>query len=109
MVKVSFNSALAQKEAAKKEEENSQVLILPPDAKVRAAEDRAAGAGPAAGRRRALPSAPLGGEVLPRGGKRAVDDFILYMLFPSPAINRGRASRESCAAVCPAAPLGSRF
>lgn len=37
MVKVSFNSALAQKEAAKKEEENSQVLILPPDAKVRAA------------------------------------------------------------------------
>ncbi|NWI82416.1 ITM2B protein, partial [Dryoscopus gambensis] len=33
MVKVSFNSALAQKEAAKKEEENSQVLILPPDAK----------------------------------------------------------------------------
>lgn len=36
MVKVSFNSALAQKEAAKKEEENSQVLILPPDAKVSA-------------------------------------------------------------------------
>ncbi|NXO36205.1 ITM2B protein, partial [Locustella ochotensis] len=33
MVKVSFNSALAQKEVAKKEEENSQVLILPPDAK----------------------------------------------------------------------------
>lgn len=34
MVKVSFNSALAQKEAAKKDEENSQVLILGPDAKV---------------------------------------------------------------------------
>nr|O42204.1 RecName: Full=Integral membrane protein 2B; AltName: Full=Transmembrane protein E3-16 [Gallus gallus]AAB70816.1 putative transmembrane protein E3-16 [Gallus gallus] len=33
MVKVSFNSALAHKEAANKEEENSQVLILPPDAK----------------------------------------------------------------------------
>uniref|UniRef100_A0A8D0L8H6 Integral membrane protein 2 n=1 Tax=Sphenodon punctatus TaxID=8508 RepID=A0A8D0L8H6_SPHPU len=32
MVKVSFNSALAQKEAAKKEE-NSEVLILPPDTK----------------------------------------------------------------------------
>lgn len=80
MVKVSFNSALAQKEAAKKEEENSQVLILPPDAKVRAAGDRATGAGPAA-RRRALRSAPLGGEVLPRRGKRAGNDFILYMLF----------------------------
>lgn len=57
MVKVSFNSALAQKEAAKKEEENSQVLIVPPDAKVRAAGHRAAGAGPAA--QQPLRSAPL--------------------------------------------------
>lgn len=46
MVKVSFNSAVAQKDAAKKEDEeegsnsntctsSTQVLILPPDAKVR--------------------------------------------------------------------------
>lgn len=50
MVKVSFNSALAQKEAAKKEEENSQVLILPPDAKVGDRGAERLEAGPAARR-----------------------------------------------------------
>jgi len=53
MVKVSFNSALAQKEAAKKEEENSQVLILPPDAKVRAAGTERRGRPTAPGQRSA--------------------------------------------------------
>lgn len=53
MVKVSFNSALAQKEAAKKEEENSQVLILPPDAKVRAASTERRGRPTAPGQRSA--------------------------------------------------------
>lgn len=76
--------------------------------------DGAAGAGPAA-RRWGLGWAGLGGEVLPGGGRPAGDDFILYVLFffsppPSPpAISRGRAGREGCAAVCPAAPLRSRF
>lgn len=59
MVKVSFNSALAQKEAAKKEEENSQVLILPPDAKVRAAGTERLGGGRQP-RGSAVPGSPLG-------------------------------------------------
>uniref|UniRef100_A0A8C8AP58 Uncharacterized protein n=1 Tax=Otus sunia TaxID=257818 RepID=A0A8C8AP58_9STRI len=98
MVKVSFNSALAQKEAAKKEEENSQVLILPPDAKVRAAGDRAWRRPGCSAAAAAARSAPLGGEVLPRAGKRAGDGFLLYTLIPPRfrllcGVPRGPASR----------------
>lgn len=105
MVKVSFNSALAQKEAVKKEEENSQVLILPPDAKVRrAAGDRAAAAGRAARRRQALCCAPFGGEMLSGGGKGAEQDLILHVLLPPAAITRGRAGKGRLRSDAPRRP-----
>jgi len=72
-VKVSFNSALAQKEAAKKEEENGQVLILPPDAKV----------GIGAPSRWGWPGSAAAGARLgaaEAGGGRAGDGFILFKL-----------------------------
>lgn len=95
MVKVSFNSALAQKDAAKKEDGekegggSSQVLISPADAKVR----RPRGPGNASGQREAM------GDALPES---------LDLMLPPPrraqvgvgkGLRAGRPSlsRERCA------------
>lgn len=101
MVKVSFNSALAQKEAAKKEEENSQVLILPPDAKVRAAggptlQGRPGGAGRCA----ALGGAARGRE---RGGDAA------GLCTPLARGDGPRAGRRKLRGRAPRRPIASRF
>lgn len=100
MVKVSFNSALAQKEAAKKEEENSQVLILPPDAKVSAGGPEALG--PA--RLRALRCAQC---CRGQGSALAAGLFFVCALRSS-SISRGQAGGESSAAVrCAPPPLAA--
>lgn len=96
MVKVSFNSALAQKEAAKKEEENSQVLILPPDAKVRAAgAPTLRGWRGGAGRSALLRSAALGGAA--PGGERGGDAAELCAPLArgdGPRAGRGKAAQR---------------
>lgn len=103
MVKVSFNSALAQKEAAKKEEENSQVLILPPDAKVRAAGAPTLGDRPGgAGRSALLRCAALGGAAREGSAAGPMPGFVR----PSPAaMTRGRAGER----LRSGAPFASRF
>lgn len=101
MVKVSFNSALAQKEAAKKEEENSQVLILPPDAKVRAAGGPTL-RGPAAPGA-PLCSAPRGA----RGGERGGDAAELCTPLAR-GDGPGRAGGRLRSGA-PRRPIGSRF
>lgn len=95
-MKVSFNSALAQKEAAKKEEENSQVLILPPDAKVRAAGGPTLRGRPGgAGRSAPLCCAALGGAA--RGRERGGDAAGLCTPLArgdGPRAGRGKAARR---------------
>lgn len=108
MVKVSFNSALAQKEAAKKEEENSQVLILPPDAKVRAAgAPTLRGWRGGAGRSALLLSAPLRSAGPPREGRAA--GTLPSFVRPLPAaMARGRAGGRLRSGAL-RRPIGSRF
>lgn len=98
MVKVSFNSALAQKEAAKKEEENSQVLILPPDAKVGIGVGtepqgpaRLRGGGGSAGLGWAVRCCPVAGDPL-----GTILFFTCSFIFPTPVSPGGkpRAGRQ---------------
>lgn len=105
MVKVSFNSALAQKEAAKKEEENSQVLILPPDAKVRAEGGPTFRSRPR--RRRALCSAPLRSAGLAGEGSAAGTMPCFVRPLPA-AMTRGPAGGKLRSGA-PRRPIGSRF
>lgn len=105
MVKVSFNSALAQKEAAKKEEENSQVLILPPDAKVRAAgAPTLRGWRGGAGRSALLLSAPLRCARRGRPGRGARRGRCRALCAPCPRRWPAGGPGEGCAAVRSAAP-----